>query len=338
MELKENYSLKKLNTFGIDVKVKQFVTFVNEDEIFSFFKKEKFNPEKTLIIGGGSNILFSKDYDGIVIKSEIAGINELKREQDNIFLEVGSGVEWDELVTFCVNNGYGGIENLTFIPGKVGAAPIQNIGAYGVEFEEVFEELEGIDLNTQEKRIYKKAECNFSYRDSVFKSELKNIFLINKVTIRLSLTPKLKLSYRAIQDYIKENKITNIDLKLLSEIIKNIRKSKLPDPEKIGNAGSFFKNPIINRNHFEQIKYEYPDLVYFEIADDSYKIPAGWLIEKAGLKGKRIGEVGVHANQALVLVNYGSGTGSDILNLSNEIKSKILKKFNIILETEVNII
>jgi len=338
MEIKENYSLKNLNTFGLDVKAKHLVTFNVEEDIYEFLEKEEFNNEKTLILGGGSNILFTDDFDGIVLKSEIVGINELKRDEDNIYFEVGSGVIWDELVTYSVERGYGGIENLSLIPGTVGAAPIQNIGAYGAEFEDVFDELDGIDLTSGQKKKFSKAECCFGYRDSIFKREYKNTFLITKVRIKLDLSPKLKLSYRAIQDYKNEKNISKIDLKLLSKIIRNIRKSKLPDPGHIGNAGSFFKNPVINENLFENLKDEFPDLVYFKIDKVSYKIPAGWLIEKSGYKGKKFGNVGVHRKQALVLVNYGNGTGSELLELANEIKSKILDKFNIILETEVNII
>ncbi len=338
MNVRENYSLKKLNTFGLDVKAKIFATVNSEEDISLLLEREELQEEQILILGEGSNILFQNDFDGLIIKSAIDGIKEIKRDKNNVYLEAGSGVIWDKLVNYCVENGFGGIENLSYIPGTVGAAPIQNIGAYGVEFEEVFVELEGINLETKEIRKYSKNECGFCYRDSLFKRELKNKFFITKVTIKLSLYPKLKISYRAIKDYVQKRKIQKIDIKLLSKIVKKIRRSKLPDPDEIGNAGSFFKNPIVDEDLFWDLKEEYQDLVYFEIGRGSYKIPAGWLIEKSGYKGKKIGNVGVHSKQALVLVNYGNGSGAELVNLANEIKVKILEKFNIILETEVNIV
>jgi UDP-N-acetylmuramate dehydrogenase len=266
------------------------------------------------------------------------GIKEIKKDKDFIYLEVGSGVIWDDLVDYCVDRAYFGIENLSLIPGTVGAAPIQNIGAYGVEFDEVFEELEGINLHTSEKKVFDKTECEFGYRVSVFKRKMKNTFIITTVKIKLSLKQSLKTSYRGIQDYIKENKISRVDIKTLRKIVISIRESKLPNPNKIGNAGSFFKNPIVDEDHFIQLKSEFKDLVYFDIGKSEYKIPAGWLIEKLGYKGKRVGNVGVHSKQALVLVNYGNATGEELVKLSEEIKSKIFEKFSIILDTEVNIV
>ena len=340
MKIFENYSLKLLNTFGIDVKAKKFITLSSEMAVFNLLNEIALKDQKILILGGGSNILFNNDFNGIVIKSEIIGINEIDRTEESVTLEIGSGVVWDDLVQYCVNNGYGGIENLSLIPGTVGAAPIQNIGAYGTEFEEVFIELEGIDFNNKIKRIFTKDECDFGYRNSIFKNSYKNTFLITSVRIKLSTKPKLNFRYRAINDYLKQNKISKseLDVKMISEIVKNIRLSKLPDPSKIGNAGSFFKNPIVKYDSFLDLKDEYNDLVFFEIGNKQFKIPAGWLIEKAELKGKRFGNVGVHKDQALVLVNYGNGTGEEIVELSNKIKTKIYEKFNIILETEVNIV
>ena len=340
MEIFENYSLKLFNTFGLDVKAEKFITLSSEKAVFDLLNGNELKDQKILILGGGSNILFNNNFNGIVIKSEIMGISEINKTDESISLEVGSGVVWDDLVQYCVNNGYGGIENLSFIPGTVGAAPIQNIGAYGTEFEEVFIELEGIDLNNKIKRKFTKDECDFGYRNSIFKKSYKNSFLITSVRIKLSTKPKLNLRYRAINDYLKQNKIakSELDVKKISEIVKIIRLSKLPDPSKIGNAGSFFKNPIIKYDRFLDLKEEYNDLVFFEIANKQFKIPAGWLIEKAELKGKRFGNVGVHKDQALVLVNYGNATGEEIVELSNKIKAKIYEKFNIILETEVNIV
>ncbi len=338
MLIKENYSLKRLNTFGINAEAKKFIVFETEKYLKDYLLKENFDAKNSIILGGGSNILFTKNFDGIVFHSKIKGIKEYKKDSEFVYLEIGSGVIWNDLVSYCVEREYGGIENLTLIPGTVGAAPIQNIGAYGVEFENVFVELDGVDLINGETKTFCKKDCNFGYRDSIFKQKYKNSFFITKVRIKLQLTPKLKTSYRAIQDYIKANRVSNINIKKLSSIIKEIRESKLPDPNKIGNAGSFFKNPIVDNNLFEKLKSEYKDLVAFKISENEIKIPAGWLIEKSGFKGKRIGNVGVHKNQALVLVNYGNGKGSEIINLSEEIKSKIFKKFNISLEEEINIV
>lgn len=338
MEVLNNFSLKELNTFGLNVNAKKIVKLFSEEDVLNYFNYNVYKKDDSLILGSGSNILFTKDFEGSIFKSEINGIKEIKKDTDNIFLEVGSGVIWSDLINYCITNGYGGIENLTLIPGTVGAAPIQNIGAYGVEFEEVFDSLDGIDLINLEKKNFSKSDCEFGYRDSIFKREFKNTFLITKVRIKLSLKPEIKTSYRAIQDYIKSNKINNIDIKVLSDIVAEIRKSKLPDPTKLGNAGSFFKNPVIDEHSFIELKKLFKDLVYFQIDNSSYKIPAGWLIEKAGYKGKKFGNVGVHKDQALVLVNYGNCKGSELANLAYEIKSKIFNKFNIVLDTEVNIV
>lgn len=338
MEIIHNCSLRRLNTFGLDINAKRLVKFHSEDDIYEYLNQNEYDETKSLILGGGSNILFTSDFNGEVLKSEMMGINEINWDSDFIYLEVGSGVVWDDLVDYCVDRSYSGIENLSLIPGTVGAAPIQNIGAYGVEFEEVFEKLEGIDLITSEKKVFDHKDCEFGYRDSIFKRKMKNTFIITKVKIKLSIKQSLKTSYRGIQDYIRDNKISQVDVKKLREIIISIRESKLPDPNKIGNAGSFFKNPIVDEEHFLQLKSEFKDLVYFDIGKSEYKIPAGWLIEKSGYKGKRVGDVGVHELQALVLVNYGNGSGAELVKLADEIKSKIFEKFNISLETEVNIV
>ena len=339
MKIVDNYSLKKHNTFGIDANAEKFVQINSEEDVFELMKNLDLKSINKLVLGSGSNILFKNDFKGIIIKSDIIGITEIIKDSSTVTLEVGSGVVWDDLVNYCVNNRYGGIENLSSIPGTVGAAPIQNIGAYGTEFEEVFVELEGIDLHNSVKRKFKKAECEFGYRDSIFKKLFKNSFLITRVRIKLNVNPKLNTSYRAISDYLRKNKIKKEKLNVaeLSKIITEIRKSKLPDPMKIGNAGSFFKNPVVNKDRFLDLKDEFNDLVFFEIGK-MYKIPAGWLIEKAGFKGARFGNVGVHKDQALVLVNYSNATGEELVELSNKIKAEIFEKFNIILETEVNIV
>lgn len=337
MQSFENYSLKKMNTFNVNVTAKRLFIINNEDEIRELIEKNK-DSNDYLILGGGSNILFTKDFNGIVLKSQIYGINEIYKDKNFVNLEIGSGVIWDDLVSETVSKGYGGIENLSSIPGTVGAAPIQNIGAYGVELKEVFDHLEGVNLITGEKQIFYKDECEFGYRTSIFKTKMKNRFFITKVFLNLDRKPKLKISYRAIKEYIKEKKISNLNIQTVREIVIEIRKSKLPDPLILGNAGSFFKNPIIDKKLFLTLQSKFKDLVYFEIDKNKFKIPAGWLIEKAGLKGMRNGEVGVHKDQALVLVNYSNATGSEILLFSERIQKIIFDEFKIKLETEVNII
>ncbi len=338
MLIKRNKSLKKLNTFGISCKAKKIIIFQSVSEVLNQLKNHPIGNENILILGGGSNILFTKDFEGTILKSEILGIAEIKKNSKYVYLEVGSGVVWDDLVKYSVKKNYGGIENLSLIPGTVGAAPIQNIGAYGVEFEEVFVNLFGIDLLAQKQVYFPKNKCKFGYRDSIFKNELKDRIFITSVTIRLNIKPKLKTDYDALKKEIQKRNIRKLDISLLSEVIRSVRNSKLPDPSKVGNAGSFFKNPVIDEEHFLTLCKKYTDLVFFQIDNKQYKIPAGWLIEKAGLKGKRFGNVGIHEKQALVLVNYGKATGKEVLNLAKKIQKKIKSKFSIQLETEVNII
>ncbi len=336
MIVKENYSLKQLNTFGIDVKTMQMLIIENEDDISeSLDKINSFNNK--LVLGGGSNILFTKDFDGIIIKSEISGIEKLKIENEKIYLEIGSGVIWDDLVQYCVENNYGGIENLSLIPGTVGAAPIQNIGAYGAELKDVCHSLKGINIETGEQLTFNNEQCRLGYRDSIFKRELKNKIFIVKVILKLDLIPKIITSHLAVYDSLTEEEKASNDIRKVREVVCTIRKSKLPDPTEIGNAGSFFKNPIVNKELLFDLENKYNSVLSYKV-DNNYKIPAGWLIEKAGLKGKRFGNVGVHKKQALVLVNYGNATGEEILNLAENIKDLIYDKFNINLETEVNIV
>ncbi len=337
MKIKKNISLKKYNTFNINVKAEKLVLIDNVKDIQDNLS-EVTKDNNLLIIGGGSNILFTKDFSGTIIKSNISGIEEVQKDNEHVYLKVGSGVVWDDLVQYAVNKGYGGIENLSLIPGTVGAAPIQNIGAYGVEFEEVFFRLEGIDLTTGELKEFHYNDCKFSYRNSIFKEEFKNKFFIINVTIKLQLKPKLIINYRALKERIKEINEKDLDIKKIRNLIMEIRKAKLPDPKIIGNAGSFFKNPIIEQEHFNLLSSKYKDLVYFKLEKGMYKIPAGWLIEKAGLKGKIFGNAGVHKNQALVLVNLGNATGQEMLELAEDIKKYIYNKFLISLEMEVNII
>ncbi|PID61986.1 MAG: UDP-N-acetylenolpyruvoylglucosamine reductase [Ignavibacteriae bacterium] len=336
MKIEKKYSLKKLNTFGLNAKADTFVSFTSEEDLIT--NVDELNLDKVLILGSGSNILFSKDFAGTILHSEIKGIEVTEENERGGKLKVGSGVIWDELVEYCVNCGYGGIENLSLIPGTVGAAPVQNIGAYGVELKDIFVQLQGFDLREKKIKTFDKEQCKFDYRDSIFKNKMKNSFIITNVILELQRNPKLNISYRAIKDYLYKKNYKSLDIKKIRNIVIEIRESKLPDPKKLGNAGSFFKNPIITKNHLDNLKKKFNDIVYFEINKNKYKIPAGWLIEKAGLKGYRKGNVGVHKDQALVLVNYGGGKGEELLQLSSKIKNVILNKFNISLETEVNII
>lgn len=340
MQIYSDYSLLKLNSFGINVKADKLIRIEKEKDVNQFLKNYDVSDQNVLILGGGSNLLFKENFNGIILKTEIKGISEISKEKKSVTLEIGNGVLWDDLVDYCVNKGYGGIENLAYIPGTVGAAPIQNIGAYGVEFQDVFVNLDGIDLSSGEKEEYIKSKCKFGYRDSIFKSTLKNKFMITKVRIKLSTEPNINTTYRAVDEYLKKNELnrSSLTIKEMRNIITDIRKSKLPEPDELGNAGSFFKNPIINEDDFNLLKKKYKDLVYFEIGVGKYKIPAAWLIEKVGYKGKRKGNVGVHKQQALVLVNYGNASGNEIVDFATEIQTNILRKFNIPLETEVNIV
>lgn len=336
MIIKENCSLKHLNTFGIDVNTEKLLIIENENDIYEGIKILK-RFEQKLILGGGSNILFVKDFNGIIIKSEVKGIEKHKIENDKIYLKIGSGVIWDELVQYCVENGYGGLENLSLIPGTVGASPIQNIGAYGTELKNTFYKLDGINIESGKLVTFTNDQCQFGYRDSIFKNKLKNKIFILNVYLKLDLDPKIIGSHLVVWDSLSDEDKENNNIKKVREIVCSIRQSKLPDPNKIGNAGSFFKNPIVDRELLFDLEKKYGTILYYKTGN-KFKIPAGWLIEKAGLKGKKFGNVGVHKKQALVLVNYGKANGKEILDLANYIKDLIYDKFNINLETEVNIV
>lgn len=337
MTLHKNYSLKKFNTFGVDVNAECFVEIDNEEELVEYLSQKEFIKNQLLILGGGSNILFTKNYDGTVVKYLPHSINIIEETGKEILLEVEAGMQWDDLVLFCVKNKYYGIENMSLIPGTVGAAPIQNIGAYGVELKDVFEYLEGYVIDSCEKKIFNKIDCKFGYRDSLFKKELKRNFIITKVALRFSKEKKINLAYKALKEALS-NKSENVDIEDISDAVRKIRTSKLPDPVKYGNAGSFFKNPEITGKHFKELIDNYNDLVYFEQGNGLYKIPAGWLIEKCGYKGKRIGNVGTYENQALVIINYGGASGKEVIDFARLIQNEVERKFKIVLETEVNIL
>jgi UDP-N-acetylmuramate dehydrogenase len=338
MKIHENYPLKDKNTFRIDAKAKWFAEVHSENEIKEFLCLNEFKSIVKLILGGGSNILFTGDFPGIVIKNSIPGIKIIEENENSVLIEAGAGVIWDELVHYCVGRILGGIENLSLIPGTVGAAPIQNIGAYGQELKDVFETAEGFFIEDGGFRKFSKTECGFGYRDSIFKNELKGKFIITKIILRLSKTPVLNIEYGTIRAELEKLNLEEISVKDVSDAVSRIRKNKLPDPEEIGNAGSFFKNPEITELKFESLKKDYPDLIGYKLGNGSVKAAAGWLIEKCGWKGKRIGNTGAHAKQSLVLVNYGNAAGKEILNLANQIKESVYKKFGIELKEEVNII
>ncbi len=291
-----------------------------------------------LILGGGSNILLTRDFQGLVVKMNIQGIRVLKEDHKHIWIQAGAGVIWHEFVLFCVDNQYAGIENLSLIPGTVGAAPMQNIGAYGVEIKDTFDSLEALELESGEIQRFDKDACRFGYRESFFKHEGKNRYIILNATFKLGKSPQLHTEYGAIQETLSAMGISDPSIKDVSNAVIQIRESKLPNPKEIGNAGSFFKNPEISKKHFEKLKNAYPSIPSYPIDENTVKVPAGWLIEQAGWKGSRFENIGVHAKQALVLVNYGGGKGNDIKELSQKIQASILDKFGIQLSAEVNFI
>lgn len=338
MTILENYSLKKHNTFGIDVKTSYFVEIESEDELVNFLKTKPDLKKNLFVIGCGSNMLFTKDFDGTILKYSGKGIDIIQESDENISIKASAGVIWDDLVKYCVENKFYGIENLSLIPGTVGAAPVQNIGAYGVEVKDVFEFLEGYDIESCEKRIFKKDECKFGYRNSIFKNDLKAKFIVTSVVVKLGKEKVFHLAYRALKDHFKPEELDDLTIAQVNDAVRKIRLSKLPDVDIYGNAGSFFKNPEINKKEFILLEEKYPDLVFHKISDNCYKIPAGWLIEKCGLKGKRIGNVGTYKNQALVIINYGNANGDEIQMFASKIQKDVYGKFRIEIQPEVNIL
>ena len=338
MKIVEDYSLKEFNTFGLDVKSSHFVELLHKDDFQTFLSLTKPNHKPYFIIGGGSNVLFVQDFQGTIIKVNIKGIDIIEQEANFVYVKAYGGEIWDDLVQFCVENGYGGIENLSMIPGRVGAAPIQNIGAYGVELKDLFVELEAIALETGVRRTFTYNECNFGYRTSIFKNELKNQYLIVSVTLRLSQTPVFNTSYGSIEKELADMSIKDPCLKAIREAVINIRNRKLPGQDVLGNAGSFFKNPLVSNNIYENLKERFQEIISYEQSDGSYKLAAGWMIEFCGWKGFRRGDVGVYDQQALVLVNYGNATGKEIMAVAEEIRESVFNTFGIALEMEVNVV
>jgi len=336
--LLQNHSLKYFNTFGVDVRSKLFVEIVSLEDLIKIISTSEIKSEKKIILGGGSNILFTKNFDGLVLKIAITGIKILEENDKTVLVKAGSGVVWNDLVKFCVEKNYGGIENLTLIPGTVGAAPIQNIGAYGQELADSFVSLDGLFLDNMEQKTFTNEECNFSYRYSIFKEELKGKFIITSIRLKLSKNPKLNTTYKSLREYLSKKRIINPTIKDVSIAVESIRRSKLPDPDKIGNAGSFFKNPVVNSDRFNQIQSEYSDVVGFPSVEGKIKISAGWLIEKCGWKSKRVGDVGTAPDHALVICNFGDATGAEILEFSMRLKEEVANRFGITLQEEVNIL
>jgi UDP-N-acetylmuramate dehydrogenase len=334
MQVLENISLKKFNTFGIDVSAAYFSNFKTVDEA----KRE------TLILGGGSNILFTKNFNGLILKNEIAGIEKIKEDDEYVYIKAGAGINWHSLVLHCIENNWAGIENLSLIPGNVGASPMQNIGAYGVEIKDVFYELEALHIENGNTVTFNLNDCAFGYRESVFKRKYKNQFIITSVTYRLNKKPNFNISYGAIEQELEKMEVKELSIRAVSNAVINIRSSKLPDPAEIGNAGSFFKNPEVLKTQFEKLKNEHPNIVGYALENGNVKLAAGWLIEQCGpkesstWKGYRKGDAGCHAKQALVLVNYGNAKGEEIFSLSKEIIKSVKEKFTVELEREVNIV
>lgn len=336
MHIQSEVSLKPYNTFGIDVKARQFVEITQLSDLQTLLKEHSQTP--LLILGGGSNVLFTQDFEGLVVQIKLKGIRIFHEDDTHIQLEVAAGEVWHDLVMHCVTQGYGGIENLSLIPGTVGAAPMQNIGAYGVEIKQVLETVQAIERSTGKLRIFSNNECKFGYRESVFKNIYKDQFIITGITLNLTKQPQFNISYGAIKETLQANNVTDLSVRAISQAVCQIRSNKLPNPAEIGNAGSFFKNPEIPVAQFDELKQKFPHIVGYPIGDTQIKVPAGWLIEQSGWKGKRFGNVGVHTRQALVLVNYGGGNGAEIRKLSQDIQVSVYQKFGIKIKPEINIV
>lgn len=337
MELKENFNLKEYNTFGISVFAKFFTVLRNEQDLIELLHSNVFKENKYMFLGGGSNILFTKDYEGIVIKNELKGIEIIKEDTRNVWVKCMGGEIWHDLVLFSVEHNLWGIENLAFIPGTVGAAPMQNIGAYGVELCDTLYEVEAYELGIGEKKVFKNNECNLGYRESFFKKEGKGKYFISAIVLKLSKEPKINTEYKVLKEYLTQN---NLEIKTSRDVanaVEAIRRSKLPDPKILGNAGSFFKNVIVPQEKLEELLKTYPEMPHYK-DEGGEKIPTAWLIEQCGFKGQIFGSAGVHDKQALVLVNHGEATGQDILNLAQKIIFSVEQKFGITIVPEVNFV
>lgn len=341
MQVEKNISLKKYNSFGIDAYAAAFARFSNVEEAKELLE---LNDVDRMILGGGSNILFTKDFDGLVMKNEITGMDIINEDDDYVYVKAGAGVRWHDLVLYCIDKNLAGLENLSLIPGNVGASPMQNIGAYGAEIKDVFHQLEALHVDEKKLVSFNLNDCAFGYRESVFKRKYKGQFIITSVTYKLSKQPHFNTSYGAIEQELEKMGVKELSIQAISQAVINIRSSKLPDPAVIGNAGSFFKNPEVTLDVYENFKKQFPTISGYPLANGNVKLAAGWLIEHVGpdentsWKGYRIGDAGCHAKQALVLVNYGNATGNDVYNLSEAILQSVYNKYKVELEREVNII
>lgn len=336
MRIERDFLLEKYNTFHLPVRTQWFMEYACEDDLLKILCDEYFLECSKIHIGGGSNLLFLEDYSGIVLHSAIKGMHVVEETENEVLVRVGAAEVWDDVVAFCVMKGWGGTENLSLIPGETGAAAIQNIGAYGVEVKDVIESVEAYNMQTGEKRIFRNEECNYGYRSSIFKTEYDNQYIITYVTFRLSKKPELSISYGNLKDELQHYPETT--LATIREAVITIRKQKLPDPAELGNAGSFFMNPIISKDLYEIIKQHYPDAPSYPAADGKVKVPAGWLIEQCGFKGKSFGKVSVYEKQALILINLGGASGSDIALLAESIRAEVVKNFGIEITPEVKYI
>lgn len=338
VQIRENISLKEYNTFRIEAKAKYFASFTTLEELILLLNDNQLQRQNsTLILGGGSNILLTKDFDGLVLKNEIGGINIIQEDEEHVYIKVGAGENWHQFVMNCIENGHAGVENLALIPGSVGASPMQNIGAYAVEVKDVFHELEAYHIKVNQVHIFSKGDCHFGYRESVFKNKFKNQYVITSVTYKLNKTPKFNISYGAINEELERLGVKELSLKAVAQAVIIIRTSKLPDWRTIGNAGSFFKNPQVSKHQFYELKQIFPGIVGYP-QSENIKLAAGWLIEQCGWKGYRNVDAGCYEKQALVLVNYGNASGVEIFDLSEQIIHSVNKKFGLTLEREVNIV
>ena len=337
MEIKKDFNLQKFNTFNVPARAKLFTEISSEDEIGTLFQSREFKENQKLFLGGGSNLLFTKDFDGLVILNKLEGIEIASEDDNSALVKAMSGTVWQDLVDFAIEHDLWGIENMSYIPGSVGAGPMQNIGAYGQDINNTLESLEAYDVNTGEKKTLTKDECRLGYRNSCFKREFKDKYFISSVTLRLSKTPAPNLGYKGLSEYLKDKSIEHPSLREISDAVGQIRHQKLPDPKTVPNAGSFFKNVLVEKSKLDQLLADYPDIRYYPDGE-RFKIPSAWLIEQCGYKGKKVGNTGTYKNHALVLVNHGEATGEEIREFSQAIISSVKQKFDLTLEPEVNFV
>jgi UDP-N-acetylmuramate dehydrogenase len=336
INIEESFSLKAFNTFGIEASARYFAEADNSEDLRAIVNVFRDNPLPKLILGGGSNMLFLGDFKGIVVYPDIKGCKLIRHDQSHVWVKAYAGENWDKFVELCVSHNWGGVENLSLIPGNVGACPVQNIGAYGVEVKDIIDTVEAMDIVTGEIRIFSNAECAFGYRDSIFKKELKNRYIIVSVTFRLAKNPVLNKEYKDVLEELKN--LDNITIASIRQAIKSIRRRKLPDPKEFGNAGSFFKNPVVDKELFDSIKAAYADAPSYPVSETKVKIPAAWLIQTSGWKGVREGNTGTHPTQPLVIINYGGAKGKEIFDFAEKIQQSIFGKFGIELEMEVRMV